>query len=477
MDSKNIQRGGAFSIADIDSIRQKILELKHLSKDGIKECLSSVELNTTGSKQKLEGRLIEYITNIKEEEEEKDTIDKKDLETQESEVSLEFEEVTDDTYYDLYKKVNYTEYCQKFRMNYDLRRFRVGGQGSITAVERACSYYYRKQTEYQDKVINLLINGEEAYEVAQDYFEDVSPEKINKKHIYSTIEKYEEALGYFDKFLSYTNFSLRNFFTFEFHKILPNYEVVNKLLRALGSVNIASRRTRRAWTKQKIIEINAIIFTLKKRSSLMKGTKKKGVFSSLTRKKNIEGYHNKILSAEAIKYEDMFKNVEIWAKPTSVYDGDTLTVNILFPPKGDHFIDDERVGKFVTSLKVRCNGYDTPEMKGKTPLEKKCALISKIAFIRKINFVDKNSSENGLILLNLSGLDKYGRALGTVYVVEGNKKVDVNQFMIDNNYGYPYSGATKLAEDFLKKQGKNILKKKPELNFSKEEDKKYNSIK
>ena len=161
----------------------------------------------------------------------------------------------------------------------------------------------------------------------------------------------------------------------------------------------------------------------------MKGTKKKGIFTSLMRKKNIEGYQNKILSVEAIKYEDMFKNVEIWAKPTSVYDGDTLTVNILFPPKGDHFIDDERVGKFVTSLKVRCNGYDTPEMKGKTPLEKKCALISKIAFIRKINFVDKNSSENGLILLNLSGLDKYGRALGTVYVVEGNKKVDVNQFM------------------------------------------------
>ena len=49
--------------------------------------------------------------------------------------------------------------------------------------------------------------------------------------------------------------------------------------------------------------------------------------------------------------------------------------------------------------------------------------------------------------------------------------------MIDNNYGYPYSGATKVAEEFLKKQGKNILKRKPELNFSKEEDKKYNSIK
>ena len=46
-------------------------------------------------------------------------------------------------------------------------------------------------------------------------------------------------------------------------------------------------------------------------------------------------------------------------------------------------------------------------MKGKTILEKKCALISKVAFIRKINFIDKNSSENGLILLSLSGLDKY----------------------------------------------------------------------
>jgi Micrococcal nuclease (thermonuclease) homologs len=173
----------------------------------------------------------------------------------------------------------------------------------------------------------------------------------------------------------------------------------------------------------------------------------------------------------------MFKNIEIWAKPTSVYDGDTLTVNILFPPKGDHFIDEEGIGQFVTSLKVRCNGYDTPEMRGKTALEKKCALISKVAFIRKINFVDKNSNENGLILLSLSGLDKYGRALGTVYVVEGNKKVDVNQYMIDNDYGYPYSGATKVAEDFLKKKSKVILSKKDILSFTKEENQKYESIK
>ena len=72
-------------------------------------------------------------------------------------------------------------------------------------------------------------------------------------------------------------------------------------------------------------------------------------FSSFKRKENILGYHNSILSTEAIKYEDMFKDIEIWAKPTSVYDGDTLTVNILFPPKGEHFVDEERVGQFVTS--------------------------------------------------------------------------------------------------------------------------------
>ena len=209
----------------------------------------------------------------------------------------------------------------------------------------------------------------------------------------------------------------------------------------------------------------------------MKGTKKKGVFRSLFGKNTNEGYNHKMLSSEAIKYEDMFKDIEIWAKPTSVYDGDTLTVNILFPPKGGYFIEDEKIGQFVTSLKVRCNGYDTPEMKGHSVLEKRCAFISKIAFIRRIGFISKDNKDNDLVLIKMSGLDKYGRALGTIYKVEGNKKVDINQFMIDNNYGYPYSGATKVAEKFLKNQGQHILSMKDSLEFTEEENKKYNSIK
>ena len=77
----------------------------------------------------------------------------------------------------------------------------------------------------------------------------------------------------------------------------------------------------------------------------------------------------------------------------------------------------------------------------------------------------------------MSGLDKYGRALGTIYKVEGNQKVDINQFMVDNNYGYPYSGATKVADKFLKDYGKHILSMKDSLQFTEEENKKYNSIK
>ena len=471
---KIIQSGGSFLLEDVESVRNKILELKQLSKEGIKGCLSSVELDTKGSKNTLENRLIEYIVSVSPNISSESTMS---LEEEHEDIIDTFNEVETETYDDLYKTVNYREYCSKFRMNYDLRRFRIGGQGTITSVESACVYYYRKQSDYQNKVKEILMKGNLAYEEAQDYFEDVSPDKINKNHIDRTILKYEEALKSFNQFISYTNFSFTNFFTYEFHKLLPNYEVINRLLSVLGSINAVSRRRRREWAKQKILEINSIVFTLKKQSSLMKGTKKKGVFRSLFGKTTIEGYNNQMLSSEAIKYEDMFKNIEIWAKPTSVYDGDTLTVNILFPPKGGYFVEDEKIGQFVTSLKVRCNGYDTPEMKGHSVLEKRCALISKVAFIRKIGFISKDNKDNDLILIKMSGLDKYGRALGTIYKVEGNTKIDVNQFMIDNKYGYPYSGATKVADKFLKDHGKHILTMKETLQFTEEENQKYNSIK
>ena len=473
--NKMNQNGGTFSIVDITNIRDKIIELKELSKDGIKECLSNLDLNIIGSKDVLEKRLLDYIIHGIQEDEEKSKA--KTLDTEESETFSQFDEVTQETLSNLYKEFNYTEYCSKFKINYDLRRFVSGSHGSIDKVNKVCSYYFKKQSIYQNKVIELLTNGTREYEIAQDYFENIHSDKLTKTHIETTIKKYENALEYFNKFISYTNFSVTNYFTYELHKLIPNYDILNKLLRSLGSINVYSRRIKRVWTKQKIIEITAIIFTLQKQVQLLKGTKKKGVFSSLIKKHHIESYHNEILSGVALKYEDMFKDIEIWAKPTSVYDGDTLTVNILFPPKVDHFMDEDKVGQFITSLKVRCNGYDTPEMKGKTIIEKQCAMISKVAFMRKIKFIEKNSKENGLILLKLSGLDKYGRALGDVFVVEKNNKINVNQFMIDNQYGYPYSGSTKIIDDFLKLNHRKILDDKESLQFSKEENKMFDSIK
>lgn len=41
------------------------------------------------------------------------------------------------------------------------------------------------------------------------------------------------------------NFSITNFYTYEFHKILPNYQIINRLLKALGSINASSRRMMR----------------------------------------------------------------------------------------------------------------------------------------------------------------------------------------------------------------------------------------
>lgn len=107
-------------------------------------------------------------------------------------------------------------------------------------------------------------------------------------------------------------------------------------------------------------------------------------------------------------------------KVISVYDGDTITVAAFLNK-------DPQCYKF----KVRLNGIDSPEMRGSSPNEKQHALQSRDALKEKI--MDK------IITLDISGLEKYGRVLATVYY----KGENVNEWLLQNKYAIPYDGGTK----------------------------------
>nr|QFG74086.1 MAG: hypothetical protein [Megaviridae environmental sample] len=114
-------------------------------------------------------------------------------------------------------------------------------------------------------------------------------------------------------------------------------------------------------------------------------------------------------------------------KIVDVYDGDTVTGVIYLHMKYQKF-------------KIRMLGYDSPEMK--PPLnqenrleEKRQALIARNALANKIM--------NRIVKLECGHWDKYGRLLGVIYTSGLCGKMNVNQWMLDNSYGYPYDGGKK----------------------------------
>lgn len=113
-----------------------------------------------------------------------------------------------------------------------------------------------------------------------------------------------------------------------------------------------------------------------------------------------------------------------WVRVVDVYDGDTFKVIMSY--RG-----------YVNQWTVRMNGYDSPEMK---PLksnpnrdkEKEAAKKAREALITQF----KNN-----IFIRIVGFDKYGRLLVEAY----NGKTHINNWMIQNGYGYPYDGGKKKA--------------------------------
>jgi endonuclease YncB( thermonuclease family) len=151
-------------------------------------------------------------------------------------------------------------------------------------------------------------------------------------------------------------------------------------------------------------------------------------------------------------FSTIFNNDWKIAYVHNVYDGDTFTCSMFFSKEWMNF-------------RVRCVGYDSPELK---PLKSipdrdlviRNAMIARDALAKQVL--------NQWVLINTQGFDKYGRILGIVYndipssyfrveidsnfsannvfisYIQSCRKVSVNKFMLDNNFGNPLSFGPKI---------------------------------
>ena len=118
------------------------------------------------------------------------------------------------------------------------------------------------------------------------------------------------------------------------------------------------------------------------------------------------------------------KGQTMYAKVISVYDGDTCTVVLRLH------------GKFV-KFRVRMLGYDSPEMKPplNTPNRVNVVESAKVAKLELEKLI-----LNKIVQIDCGDWDKYGRLLGKIYV---GHKMCVNDYMLENGFGYKYDGGTK----------------------------------
>jgi endonuclease YncB( thermonuclease family) len=111
------------------------------------------------------------------------------------------------------------------------------------------------------------------------------------------------------------------------------------------------------------------------------------------------------------------------------YDGDTLTVNI----PGVHPL----LGK---KIRIRVNGIDTPEIRGRSACEKKKArLAKKLAYslLSKAKRIDLLNVKRG----------KYFRIVADVFI---DQKKNLAQVLLKNKLAYRYNGKRKPKVNWCK---------------------------
>jgi len=119
-------------------------------------------------------------------------------------------------------------------------------------------------------------------------------------------------------------------------------------------------------------------------------------------------------------------------KVVDVYDGDTITVNMILDTK-------------IRRIKVRMEGYDSPEMR---PPRSQVDRDEEIQAAKESKSILRLAVFNKIVTIRCGKFDKYGRLLGTIIVNTGNvfcsNSINVNSFMIKEGHGIPYDGGTKI---------------------------------
>ena len=135
------------------------------------------------------------------------------------------------------------------------------------------------------------------------------------------------------------------------------------------------------------------------------------------------------------------------AKCVNVYDGDTI--QLVFPVQGTLY-----------RWSCRLSGVDTPELRTRNKQEKMYGYQVRDALREKLS--------NKMVMVHCGEFDKYGRLLGQIYLKDDYEKQkgggdsddlqknSINQWLIDNNYAFPYDGGSKKNwEEFLTQKDKS----------------------
>ena len=136
-----------------------------------------------------------------------------------------------------------------------------------------------------------------------------------------------------------------------------------------------------------------------------------------------------------------YDGLTLKAKAVDIYDGDTLT--LIFRYRG-----------VLQQHSCRMLSYDSPEMK---PPKNKAGRDLEISAAKEAKDALAKLVENRVLTVKCHKFDKYGRILVTLYITQKaygfipfccSTSIDVNQYMIDNEYGLPYDGGTKTIVDY-----------------------------
>jgi len=122
---------------------------------------------------------------------------------------------------------------------------------------------------------------------------------------------------------------------------------------------------------------------------------------------------------------------------------------------GDTIIADIDLGFDIVlkSQTIRLNNIDTPEIHSDDEFEKKQGVISK----QKLSELIVNKSI--ILYVEKNYKDKYGRVLGTIFV----STININDYLIQNNYAVKYEGENKNNIKDLHLKNRQILIERNEL--------------